>query len=87
MNTWLSEFGTSFSGQRILVTGASGFIGSHLCDALLALGAEVYTLSRSANPPLGCKNLFIDLNDLDALRGVVVQSRPHIVYHLAAQVP
>lgn len=30
------------STQNVLVTGAAGFVGSHLCDALLAVGAEVY---------------------------------------------
>jgi UDP-glucuronate decarboxylase len=30
-----------FSGRRVLVTGGSGFIGSHLCDRLLASGHEV----------------------------------------------
>src|SRR5215212_2089525 len=32
--------------MRVLVTGASGFVGSRLCDALLARGDEVVGLSR-----------------------------------------
>jgi UDP-glucuronate decarboxylase len=30
-----------FSKKRVLVTGGSGFIGSHLCERLLQSGAEV----------------------------------------------
>ena len=32
--------------MRVLVTGASGFIGSHLCEALLAKGYKVNALIR-----------------------------------------
>lgn len=32
--------------MKILVTGASGFVGSHLIDALKAKGEEIYKLSR-----------------------------------------
>ena len=31
----------SWTGERVLVTGGAGFIGSHLCEKLLASGAEV----------------------------------------------
>jgi nucleoside-diphosphate-sugar epimerase len=35
-------------GVRVLVTGAAGFIGSHLCDALVSVGARVRTLDNLA---------------------------------------
>lgn len=35
-----------YSGQRILVTGGAGFIGSHLCEKLLALGANVIAVDN-----------------------------------------
>ena len=38
---WPALHGDAFAGRRVLVTGAAGFIGSHLTDALAALGAVV----------------------------------------------
>lgn len=33
-----------FAGKKVLVTGGAGFIGSHICDALLSVGAHVTAL-------------------------------------------
>ena len=41
---WPELHGSCFEGDRVLVTGGAGFIGSHLCFALAQLGAQVVAL-------------------------------------------
>ena len=51
-----------YRGCRVCVTGGAGFIGSHLCDALAALGAEVTVIDDLST---GARE------NLQALRGKV----------------
>ena len=41
---WKHLHGDHFSGSRVLITGGAGFIGSHLAEALVQLGAQVIVL-------------------------------------------
>ncbi|MEW6254647.1 MAG: NAD-dependent epimerase/dehydratase family protein [Pseudomonadota bacterium] len=40
-----------FAGRRVAIFGGSGFIGSHVVEMLLELGASPVVLSRSTTPP------------------------------------
>jgi dTDP-glucose 4,6-dehydratase len=44
-----SDFAEVFSGRTVLVTGADGFMGSHLTEALVHLGARVHAFVRATS--------------------------------------
>jgi dTDP-glucose 4,6-dehydratase len=43
------EFGSVYADRTVLVTGADGFMGSHLTDALVELGADVHAFVRATS--------------------------------------
>lgn len=74
----------SLHGRRALVTGASGFIGTHLLDSLRSAGAEIHAVSRQAatsDEHVAWHQL--DLVDPDAVARLVGAVRPDVAFHLA----
>jgi CDP-glucose 4,6-dehydratase len=91
----MTSFGSAFTGQRVLVTGHTGFKGAWLCHWLLSLGAEVtgVSLPPSTTPSLftqlGLANrlnhIIGDIQDPAILANAVQAAKPSFVFHLAAQ--
>ena len=72
-----------FAGQRVLVTGASGFLGWQVARQGLAAGVETHALGRRPGPE-GCTFHRADLTDPAAFAAVVAEVGPHAVIHCAA---
>ena len=80
--------------QRVLITGITGFAGSHLAEHFLAdhPGVEVFGTYRWRSRRENIEAiegkihlLECDLSDMTAVRNALELSRPDAIYHLAAQ--
>ncbi len=88
----LQEF---YGGQRVLVTGHTGFKGTWLCKILTMAGADVYGYSLEAptspsifellNMQEQIHSAIGDIRDFSKLRLYMEKSCPEYVFHLAAQ--
>lgn len=67
----------SISGKRIVVTGGSGFLGSHVVEEFQRRGAAEVLVPRKRE---------FDLVDGAAVTRLVAESRPDVMVHLAARV-
>jgi len=86
--------------MKYLVTGAAGFIGSHLCHKLTTEGNEVLAIDNFSDyydvnlkklrvekllTPLQVKVLSVDISDKNVIDQLIVSSKPQVVINLAAQ--
>ena len=80
--------------KRVLITGISGFAGSHLAEQLLDLDCEIYgTIRRHAVPMheniehlRGKIHLYeADITSAERILGIFEEIEPHAVFHLAAE--
>jgi UDP-glucuronate 4-epimerase len=96
----VGKYSAHDNGKTLLVTGAAGFVGFHLCKRLLDSGARIVgfdSINDYYDVSLKHDRLDIlkaygrfrfvkgDLADEDAVRGVFDEYKPSIVAHLAAQ--
>lgn len=68
--------------MKILVTGATGFVGRYVVESLLARGCNVITTSRKEDVAIPCRHIPADLNE-PGISWFERFERPHAVIHLA----
>jgi GDP-mannose 4,6-dehydratase len=80
--------------NRVLITGITGFVGSHLADYILENQpqTEILGLSRWRAPKDNIMHIIDkislepgDLSDLPSLKIVLSEKKPNVIFHLAAQ--
>tara|TARA_Y100001968_G_C19449244_1_gene767395 strand:+ start:584 stop:1642 length:1059 start_codon:yes stop_codon:yes gene_type:complete len=90
----MNELKDFFQAKRVFITGHTGFKGSWLSKLMLDLGAEVKgyslpALEESHFNSLNISNNLIhqegDIRDLNTLSKSILEFKPQIVFHLAAQ--
>lgn len=79
--------------QKVLITGITGFVGSHMADYVLAKGAKVYGLKRwnlsrlrNVRHILSKVEFFdCDLTDPIAIQSIIKKIKPDKIFHFAAE--
>jgi UDP-glucose 4-epimerase len=82
---------SSLANQRVLVTGGTGFIGSHLTRRLVHEGAKVSILTRHESGTSRIEDVLgeveiheVDIRNFGAVNAAIETLRPRVVFHLAA---
>ncbi len=76
--------------KRVLITGADGFVGSHLVREIFSSleDVEILGIGLKKNPPCVCESFkytVLDILDKESLKKAISSFRPDWVFHLAAQ--
>lgn len=79
---------------RVLITGVTGFVGSYLAEYCLERGCLVFGTGRRRSPQTNIeaisgekdfKLIEMELDDSRSITSAINQSRPDLIFHLAAQ--
>jgi UDP-glucose 4-epimerase len=71
--------------EKILVTGASGFLGANLCQRFMHRGVEVHAVSRSKRNSESASVRWWqgDMADVEAVRRILYEIKPDVIFHLS----
>lgn len=76
--------------MKVLITGGAGFLGSHLADALIALGHQVIAIDHHHREKLRFPNPSVVMHKVgfehETVEEVFANERPDVICHLAAQI-
>lgn len=82
----LADHARALAGRKVLITGATGFLGRHLTRALVAAGVQPTLMIRpGANIRTDLSTVRARLEDHASLRSAVEQTQPEVIFHLAAK--
>ncbi len=70
--------------KSILITGANGLLGSHLCDVFYQMGWNVFPVTRRNIPDFPIQHFAIDFHNPTNFSKFLLTHRPNIVLHAAA---
>jgi len=95
MNKSLNNLKIFWKNKKVFLTGHTGFKGTWLSIFLNTLEAKIYGYSLKADKhslfnqtkcyQLTKKNYFLNVNNLDKLKKKILEVKPDIIFHLAAQ--
>jgi len=78
------------AGEKIFITGATGFVGSNLARRYLERGAEVFINLRKTSDMWRIKDILsevnsvpVDISDYEKLREAIKNVRPDCIFHTA----
>ena len=78
---------TSTAFNHAFITGATGIVGSRLCERLTEIGVRVTTYSRTVNHyelPSGVRRMYGDIRDVETL--MTASQGADVIFHLAGAV-
>lgn len=74
----------NFKGRKILVTGASGFIGRHVVSRCMAFEADTIAVDLNLTGIKGLREIAMDLTNAESLKELIQREVPDGVIHLAS---